>query len=346
MFCRITLVLIALFALRVMAEDKNGALNVPAKEVPTPTTVSPQLAHFIATPIPPNETMPTTVEGWKALQKEADVEATQLSLAASAVVGTKIEPTKVAGVSCFWVTPKEVPAENKDRLIVHVHGGAFVFNGGVACTGEASLIADACKTPALSIDYRMPPDHPFPAASDDVLAVWKAIVKEHNPKQTVLAGTSAGGGLILTTMLRLKDTDVPRPAALFVGTPASELTKTGDSVYLNAEVDSLLGRYEGSIEACLKLYANGKDLKDPLLSPIYGDFKGFPQTVLISGTRDLLLSNTIRTHRKLRSAGVEADLHVYEGESHAMYLTSFPSPESRDALGEIAKFFERRWKQK
>jgi acetyl esterase/lipase len=343
--CRISFLFVALLALQVMAEDKNGALNVPVKEVPVPTTVSPQLGHFIATPIPPKETMPTTVEGWKALQKEADAEATQLSLAASAVVGTTIEPTKVAGVSCFWITPKDVPTENKDRLLVHVHGGAFVFNGGIACTGEASLIADACKTRALSIDYRMPPDHTFPAASDDVMAVWEAVVKEHDPKQTVMAGTSAGGGLILTTTLRLKDNDVPLPAALFVGTPASELTKIGDSVYLNAEVDNLLGRYEGRVEACLKLYANGEDLKSPLLSPIYGDFKGFPPTILISGTRDLLLSNTIRAHRKLRSAGVEADLHVYEGESHAMYLTSFPSPESRDALGEIAKFFDRHWKQ-
>jgi len=340
MFCYVACVLTLLLPLMAMAQNDDDILNVPAKRVPAPTTVSPQLRHFIAAPLPPKETMPTTAEGWKALQKEADAEATQLSLAASVLVGTKIEPTKVAGVSCFWVTPKEVRAENKDRLIVHVHGGAFVFNGGVACTGEASLVADACKTRALSIDYRMPPDHPFPAASDDVLAVWKAVVREHDPKQTVMAGTSAGGGLILTTMLRLKGTDVPRPAALFVGTPASDLTKTGDSVYLNAEVDNLLGRYEGRIEACLKLYANGKDLKDPLLSPLYGDFKGFPPTILISGTRDLLLSNTIRTHRNLRAAGVQADLHVYEGQSHAMYLTSFPSPESRDALAEIAKFFD------
>jgi len=328
-----------------MTQSDGDILNIPAKTVPAPTTVSPQLRHFIATPIPAEETMPTTAEGWKALQKEADAEATKISLAASAVLGTKIEPTTVAGVSCFWVTPKEVPAANKDRLIVHVHGGAFVFNGGVSGTGEASLLADACKTRTLSIDYRMPPDHPFPAASDDVLAVWKAVVKEHDPKQTVMAGTSAGGGLILTTMLRLKDTDVPKPAALFVGTPASDLTKTGDSVYLNAEVDNLLGRYEGRVEECLKLYANGKDLKDPLLSPLYGDFNGFPPAILISGTRDLLLSNTIRTHRKLRAAGVQADLHVYEGQSHAMYLTSFPSPECVDALGEIAKFFDRHLKK-
>ena len=250
----------------------------------------------------------------------------------------------MADVPCFGVTPKEVPAENKERLIVHLHGGAFVFNAGIAGTGEASLLADACKTRVLSIDYRMPPDHPFPAASDEVLAVWKAVVTEHDAKKTVMAGTSAGGGLILTTMLRLKDSDTPRPAALFIGTPGADLTKNGDSVYLNAEVDSLLGRYEGRIEACMKLYANGHDLKEPLISPLFGDFTGFPPTILISGTRDLLLSATIRVHRKLRSAGVEADLHVYEGESHAMYLTSFPSPESRDALSEIAKFFDRHLK--
>ena len=344
MVCRIGLIFVTLFPFTLMAQDKDGLLKVPAKEVPIPTTVSPQLARFIETPIPPEETMPTTADGWKALQKEADAEATKISLAASAFVGTKIEPTKVADVPCFWVTPKEVPAENKDRLIVHVHGGAFVFNAGIAGTGEASLLADACKTRVLSIDYRMPPDHPFPAASDDVLAVWKAVVADHDAKKMVMAGTSAGGGLILTTMLRLNDTDVPRPAALFIGTPGADLTKNGDSVYLNAEVDSLLGRYEGRIEACMKLYANGHDLKEPLVSTLFGDFTGFPPTILMSGTRDLLLSATVRVHRKLRSAGVEADLHVYEGESHAMYLTSFPSPESRDALGEIAKFFDRHLK--
>jgi epsilon-lactone hydrolase len=324
-----------------MAQENKGMLTEPAKELPLPSTVSPELRRFIAGPVAPIEAMPTTAEGWRTLQKEADAEATKIALAAAAFVGVKIGPTKIADVPCFWITPKDVPAENKARLIVHVHGGAFVFNAGVAGTGEGSLLADACKTRVLSIDYRMPPDHPFPAASDDVLAVWKALVADHDPKKTAMAGTSAGGGLILTTMLRLEGGDVLRPAAMFIGTPAADLTKNGDSVYLNAEVDNLLGRYEGRIEACMKSYASGRDLKEPLLSPLNGDFAGFPPTILISGTRDLLLSNTIRVHRKLRSAGVEADLHVYEGQSHAMYLTSFPSPESCDALGEIAKFFDR-----
>jgi acetyl esterase/lipase len=285
--------------------------------------------------------MPVAADGWHALQKEADAEAEKIALQAADFVGATIEATKVAGVPCFWVTPKQVLAENEDQLIFHVHGGAYVFNGGVAGTGEAALLAAACKTRALSVDYRMPPDYPFPAASDDVLAVWKAVAAEHEPKRTAMAGTSAGAGLIMTTMVRLKGTDVRRPGALFLGTPGADLSKTGDTVYLNAEVDNLLGRYEGRMEACVKLYADGRDLKDPLISPLYGDVSGFPPTILISGTRDLLLSATVRTHRKLRSAGVEAELHVYEGMSHAMYLTSFPSPESQDALGEIARFFQR-----
>ena len=149
----------------------------------------------------------------------------------------------------------------------------------------------------------------------------------------------------MTTMLRLKDLKLAMPAALFVGTPGADLSKTGDSLFTNAEVDLQLGRYEGRIEECIKLYAGGRDLKDPLVSPVYGDLSGFPPTILISGTRDLLLSATIRAHRKLRSAGVTAELHVYEGQSHADYLVGFPAPESRDALGEIAQFFDRHSKR-
>jgi acetyl esterase/lipase len=294
--------------------------------------------------VPPITSAPTTDDEWRKLQRDEDAEATKISQAAAVFVGAKVEATKVAGVSCFRVTPKDVAAKNRNRLIVHVHGGAFAFNAGVAGTGEAVLLADACKMPALSIDYRMPPDHAFPAAADDALSVWKAIIAEHDPDKTAMAGTSAGAALTMTTMLRLNELNLARPAAVFLGTPAADLSKAGDTMYLNAEVDNALGRYEGRLEACAKLYAGGRDLNEPLLSPVYGDLSGFPPTILISGTRDLLLSDTVRTHRKLRSSGVEADLHVYEGMSHADYLVSFPGPEARDALGEIAKFFDRHLK--
>jgi acetyl esterase/lipase len=145
----------------------------------------------------------------------------------------------------------------------------------------------------------------------------------------------------MTTMLRCKADRLPMPAAVFLGTPAADMTKCGDSLFLNAEVDRALGRFEGMIEECHNLYANGRDRLDPLLSPVYGDFTDWPPTILLSGTRDLLLSTTIRIHRKLRAARVTAELHVFEGMSHADYLTAYRSPESRDALGEVSAFFAR-----
>ena len=314
------------------------------EELPMPDGISARLRSLISQPVPPPTSTPTTADEWRKLQREEDAEGEKLARVAVETVRAQVEATTIAGVPCFRVTPREVAAGNKDRLIFHVHGGGFVFNAGIAGSGEAVLLADACRMPALSIDYRMPPDHPFPAAADDVLAVWKAIAAEHDPAKIAMAGTSAGAGLITTTMLRVKELNLPRPAAVFLGTPAADLSKTGDTMFLNAEVDNALGRYEGRLEACAKLYAAGRDLKEPFLSPVYGDLSGFPPTILISGIRDLLLSDTVRTHRKLRSEGVEADLHVYEGMSHADYLVSFPGPESRDALGEIAMFFDRHLK--
>ena len=328
-----------------IAQDAPPRLTVPARDIPIPSTVSPELQKRLAAPIPPLTAMPKTAEGWKKLQQEADARAEKRARDLAKLTGVKVESAEVAGVKCYRVAPKMVPAEKESHLIVHVHGGAFVFNGGLAATAEAVLLADACKTRVLSIDYRMPPDHPFPAAPDDVLAVWKAVLKDHDPKKVVMGGTSAGGALIMTTMLRCKADKVAMPAAIFLGTPGADLSKTGDSVFLNAEVDHTLGRYEGRIEACVKLYAAGRDLKDPLLSPVYGECSGWPPAILITGTRDLLLSATIRTHRKLRAAGVPAELHVYEGQSHADYLSAFPAPECRDALSEVASFFDRHLKK-
>jgi acetyl esterase/lipase len=106
-------------------------------------------------------------------------------------------------------------------------------------------------------------------------------------------------------------------------------------------VDNVLVGSGGRCDAMAKLYANGHDLKDPLLSPVYGDMRGFPPALLTTGTRDLLLSNTVRVHRRLRQAGVEAELHVYEGQSHAHYMRDSNAPETKEAFEEIARFFDR-----
>ncbi|MGH6911738.1 MAG: alpha/beta hydrolase, partial [Phenylobacterium sp.] len=109
----------------------------------------------------------------------------------------------------------------------------------------------------------------------------------------------------------------------------------------NEWIDNVLVTWDGWLGRAARLYANGRDLKDPHISPIYGDFAGFPPTILTSGTRDLFLSNTVRTHRKLRRAGVEADLNVYEGQWHAQYGFDMTAPEIREAFTDIARFFDR-----
>jgi acetyl esterase/lipase len=154
-------------------------------------------------------------------------------------------------------------------------------------------------------------------------------------------GTSAGGALTLELMLRARQAGVPLPAAIAPGTPMSDVTHTGDSLYTNEYVDNVLVSDSGFCGAATMVYAQGHRLDDPLLSPVYGDLGGFPPAILTSGTRDLLLSNTVRVHRKLRDAGVEAQLQVFEGMSHAQYQMDDRIPEDRDAFREITAFFDR-----
>ena len=193
----------------------------------------------------------------------------------------------------------------------------------------------------VCVDYRMPPDHPYPAGLDDCMKVWRATAEINDPKKLGLFGSSAGAGMALAMILRAKDGGLPLPAALAIGTPWADLTETGDTFKTNEWLDNVLVSYNGYLSRAAPLYANGRDLKDPCLSPIYGDFNHFPPTVLASGTRDLLLSLTVLTHRKLRRANVEAELHVFEGMSHIHYVLNPLAPESRELFTEWAKFFDK-----
>ena len=203
------------------------------------------------------------------------------------------------------------------------------------------MIATSAGIPVLSIDYRMPPEHPFPAAVDDVVAVYRAVLKDHEASTLAIGGTSAGGGLALASVHQFKALGLPVPGVIYAGTPWADLTKTGDTLYTNEGIDRVLVTYDGSLGGAARLYADGHDLRDPLLSPVYGDFSGFPPTYLVTGTRDMFLSDTARTHRKLRAAGVEADLNVYEALSHAGYAFVTGSTEQLQVYGELAAFLTR-----
>jgi monoterpene epsilon-lactone hydrolase len=216
-----------------------------------------------------------------------------------------------------------------------------VFGGGDVSVREGALIASFTGMSVISIDYRMPPDHPQPAAVLDVTTVYRALLKSHKASAIGMGGTSAGGGLTLASVHYLKSQALPVPGALYLGTPWADLSKSSDTLYTNESVDRFLVTYDGLLAAAATLYAGGEDLKDPMISPVYGNFKGFPPTYLVSGTRDMLLSDTARVHRKLRVAGVEADLNVYEGLSHAEYAIVVGSPEWTQVYSELAAFLIR-----
>jgi len=313
--------------------------TVPARAIPVPDTVSAQMRNLIAR-APMTPVAPRSADEWKAIVADASrVEMARIAALRQRFDVNVVEKA-IAGVHCYEVTPKVIPAGNRNRLLVTVHGGGYVFGPGEAGNLEAITMAGFTRMRVISIDYRMPPEFPYPAAMDDAMAVWNEVVRRVRPSRIGLFGTSTGGAMTLLMVQRAKSEGVPLPAAIAPGTPWSDLSKTGDSYFTNAAVDNALGAYEPLLSAAAKLYANGIDLKDPRLSPVYGDFSDFPPTILTTGTRDLFLSNTVRVHRKLREAGVEAQLEVYEGQSHGQYIPDPSAPETKEAFGEISKFFD------
>jgi epsilon-lactone hydrolase len=336
------LILISAFLTTLMAQNSLPPRDMPARRIPVPDTVSPQMQKLIAAPLSPTwNVIPKTAEEWKA-QVAAGAAATMRAIPALLEkLGVKIEPVTIGGVKAYMVTPRSVPPENVNRLLVHVHGGCYVSGPGESGTTEAILMAGFGHFKIISVDYRMPPDHPYPAALDDAMAVWKAAVKMADPKKMAIFGSSAGGALTLSMVLRAKQDHLPLPAAIAPGTPMADLTNSGDTFRTNAMLDNVLVAPDASCDKRAALYTNGHDLKDPMLSPLYGDMHGFPPAILTTGTRDLLLSNTVRVHRKLRQAGVEAYLQVYEGQSHGQYSRDVNAPETKEAFEEIAHFLDK-----
>jgi monoterpene epsilon-lactone hydrolase len=326
-----------------LADDSTLApRQVPAKTVPVPTDVSPEMQKLIAAPLNPAwNVLWKTGEEWRAA---ANVRAAQVDKTIPAMLErlhVTMHAETMNGVRVFVLTPDDIPPEHRDKVLIHVHGGCYELYPGESGTTEGIIMAGLGHYKVISVDYRMPPEAYFPAALDDVLTVYKDVLKTTDSKNVAVFGTSAGGALVLETMLRAKQEGLRLPGAIAPGTPMSDVTKTGDSFYTNEKVDNVLVSPNGFCHAATVVYAHGHDLKDPLLSPVYGDMHDFPPTILTTGTRDLLLSNTVRVHRKLREAGVEAQLEVFEGLSHAQYQVDDRIPETKEAFGEITEFFDK-----
>lgn len=321
------------------------AKGITERAVPVPQTVSTELQALIGNePLPWWNTHPRTAQEWKKWVGELAKEAAATLPALREKMGVTVADGTMNGVRTFTLTPKTLAANNRDRVLLHLHGGGYVLNPGEAGTLEAVYMAGFGGINVVSVDYRMPPDFPYPAALDDALAVYRELLKTYPPEKIGVFGTSTGGGMTLALVLRARAEGLPLPGAIAPGTPWTDMTKTGDSYFTNDGVDNILVSYEGWLQDAARLYADGHDLRAPLLSPVYGDVKGFPPTLLTSGTRDLFLSNTVRMHLKLREAGVVADLIVFEGMSHAQYHMAADAPETAFHFTELSRFFDRHLK--
>ena len=167
------------------------------------------------------------------------------------------------------------------------------------------------------------------------------LLKTYDPKNIGVFGSSTGGGMTLALVLMLKDQGLPLPGAIAAQTPWSDMAEIGDTYFTNRYTDNVLVTYDGWLDDAARVYANGHDLKDPYLSPVYGDYSNFPPTLLISGTRDLFLSNTVRVQEKLLKEDVEVSLIVYEGQSHVQYYSAPNVPEHHFHFENLTKFFEK-----
>lgn len=329
----------------VSVYSEEGVWHLRVRALPPPSDVSDTLRRMIMASPPPNlaaakQAVPKNETEWLAAIAANERDQAPVIAAYAKNRGVTIERDSISGVGVHHVMPAVVDPKHKSHLYIDLHGGAYVFNGGEASMREAVTIADRLKIPVLAIDYRMPPKHPFPAAVNDVVAVYKNVLRSRPAKSIAMGGTSAGGGLALAAVRRFRQLGLEVPGALYEGSPWTDLTKTGDSYFTNEGVDRILVSYDGLLGASARLYAGVFPLKDPLISPVYGDFTGFPPTYLVSGTRDLFLSNTARTHQKLRAAGVVADLLVFEGLAHAeyMYPDLLETEESKQVYGELNGF--------
>lgn len=312
---------------------------------PTPQTVSPELRKLIAAPPAPYwNTHPANAGEWKNWVESFARGAVKGLADLREQLGVTVARGELGGVPVFTFTPKDLPEANRDRVLLNLHGGGYVLGPGESGTLEATLMAGMGKFRVVCADYRMAPDFPYPAAVDDAMTVYRELLKTTPAEKIGVFGTSTGGGMTLILGLRAKAEGLPLPAALAAGTPWADLSKTGDSYFTNEHVDNILVSYDGWLGDAARLYAGGHDLKDPMLSPVYGDVSGFPPTLLTTGTRDLFLSNTARMHLKLREAGVPADLIVFEGMSHAHYHMVPNAPETRFHFTELGRFFSRNLK--
>lgn len=328
-----------------MADQEMRGVRVEARLVPFPQSISAEAQASLAARVNPDgKTLnlvddvpaPDDLAGWAAMKARVDGVILDMMAPARPYLRASVETISLGGATVYAATPEGAGAD--DRAYLDIHGGGLVYGAGESCLLGAQMRADQHGVRCYAVDYRMPPEHPYPAALDDCLAVYRALLDRYAPENIIIGGASAGGNLAAATALRARDEGLPLPAALVLLTPELDLTESGDTFETNRTFDVILPK---PLLPLNRLYAAGHPLDHPYLSPLFGDFsKGFPPSFLQAGTRDLFLSNTVRMHRALRRAGVPVELHIFEGMPHGGFMGA---PEDMELAAEVSRFVAAHW---
>lgn len=313
--------------------DSIGTAHI-TRVVPLPQAVSSQAQKSLAKPI----VDPPAGETLEAKRIRTDAYHHSDSVAYLAIYPAKIQSSVIAGVPVRIITPVDpIPAGKTDRVLINLHGGGFTTDSGSLT--ESIPIANLTKTKVVAVLYRLAPEHPFPAAVDDAVAVYKELLKTYKPQHIVIYGASAGAILTAETAVKLKLLGLPLPAALGIFTGSGDFSKLGDTQAVYS-VTGLGGRMSAPQpdKQWISDYVGSTDPKDPVLSPIYADLHGMPPALFVTSTRDMMMSGTTILHRAFLHAGVDARLVVFEALNHGFWYEA-GLPESQEADLMMAQFF-------
>jgi len=312
--------------------DADGTAHL-TRIVPAPTTISLEAQAWLAS-MNDRKYAPQTLAERRT---STDQWRKRDSAEALKYYPAKVEETTTAGVRTDIITPSDMPEANRSRVLINLHGGGFNSDSGSLIEGVP--ISHLARIKVVSVYYQLAPENPFPAAVDDVVAVYKHLLKTYKPGSIGIFGTSAGGILTAEVTVRLKQLGLPLPGALGLFTMLGDFSRPSDSWQLFT-LDGFPGLLEPTDPKHPHddAYVGSTDRKDPVLSPLFADLHGMPPSLLVTSTRDLLLSDTAIFHRALLRAGDDAQLVVFEALPHAFWY-HFDLPETKECLELMAKFF-------
>jgi len=277
-----------------------------------------------------HDIIPTPVEKLRSTQEE-NAKRTRLP-------GNILkQPVTAGGVAAEWIHPQEAP---KEKVLFYLHGGAYVMGSCNTHRAMVAHIARACGMRGLLLDYRLAPEHPYPAAVDDSISAYHWLLCNGiEARNIIIAGDSAGGGLALASLVSLRDGGYPLPAAAVCITAWTDLAGTGESLKTRAKVDPRLTLRELSLGSH---YVGNNDPRHPLISPLYADLHGLPPLLIHAGSDDMLLNDSTRLADRAKSAGVDVTLEVWDRMWHVFHLHAPRLPEAQSAIGAIGTFGRQR----